>query len=100
MKKITTALILLCIAGAAFGQGNLTPPGAPSATMKTLDELDSAIAGVSNAVSAIQDEARIDLATIAGDGSNHHIITESGSYYLSENLAITKFYGIRISADT
>ncbi len=48
--------------------------------MKTLDELDSAINGVSNAVSAIQDEARTPIST-AG-----YTISNPGSYYLTTNL--------------
>ncbi len=64
----------------AFGQGSLTPPGAPGATMKTLDELDVAIAGVNNAVSAIQDEARTPISTASCT------IDRSESYYLTDNL--------------
>jgi parallel beta-helix repeat protein len=88
-----------CVMGltaSVFGQGSLTPPGAPGATMKTLEEIDAAIAGVSNAVGAV--EARIDLATVAGDGTYHHVINQSGSYYLSGNLGVTKTSGISITA--
>ncbi len=80
MKKINRIVAVLCVAGVAFGQGSLTPPGAPAPTMKTLDELDSAIAGVSTAVSAIQDEARTPISTAS------YAINSSGSYYLTANL--------------
>ncbi len=65
-----------------FAQGNLTPPGAPAPTMKTLAQV----------------EPRIDVATLPGDDSNHIIITNAGSYYLSTNLAVTKSCGIIIVA--
>ncbi len=89
MKKITTAtMTLLCIAGVTFGQGSLTPPGAPGATMKTLAELDAAITGVSNAVEQV--ETRIDILTVAGSGTSvDHYITQPGSYYLSANIEST-----------
>jgi parallel beta-helix repeat protein len=53
---------------------------------------------VSNAVDQIKDETRIDLATVAGDSSYHHIITQPGSYYLTHNLEVTKSNGISISS--
>ena len=40
-----------------------------------------------------QVETRIDLATVAGDSSFHHIITQPGSYYLSGNLEVIKANG-------
>jgi parallel beta-helix repeat protein len=84
------------MAGMVFGQGSLTPPGAPGATMKSLEQLDQAIAGVSNAVEQV--ETRIDLATVAGNANHHHIINQPGSYYLSGNLGVTKTRGISIYA--
>jgi parallel beta-helix repeat protein len=112
------------MAESVFAQGSLTPPGAPGATMKTMDQLDIAIAGVSNVVSQVsntvsqvksdvaqvsnavsevnnaveQVESRIDLATVAGDAAYHHIISQPGSYYLSGNLAVTNPSGISITA--
>ncbi len=96
MKKLSLTVALVCLVGIAFGQGSLTPPGAPGATMKTLLEIDTAITGVSNAVEQV--EARIDLATISGDAESHHLITAPGSYYLSGNLAVSKSNGITISS--
>lgn len=84
--KISTVrnslLIVLLSVCSAFGQGSLTPPGAPGATMKTLDQV----------------EPRIDLATVPGNSSYYHVITNAGSYYLSENLVVTNSGGIAIYA--
>lgn len=122
--KIMAALSVMSIAGMVWAQGSLTPPGVPEPTMKTLDQLDTAIDGVRNVVSQVKNavaqvsntvsqvesdvaqvsnaveevEARIDLATVAGDATYHHIISQPGSYYLSGNLAVTKNSGISITA--
>ena len=73
------------------------PPGAPSATMKTLSDIDAAISAFSNDVEQV--ESRIDLATIAGDSTYAHVIHETGSYYLSSNLVLTdRSGGIYIDA--
>ncbi len=48
----------------AFAQGSLTPPGAPAATMKTLDQVEPRTAIVSSS----------------------YIITQPGSYYLATNM--------------
>ena len=63
-------------------QGPLAPPGAPAPTMKTLQQI----------------EPRTDVATLAGDANYHHIITASGSYYLSGNVEVTLAHGIDIRA--
>ncbi len=99
MKKIIFILSAVCVAGMVFGQGSLTPPGAPASTMKTLSELDVSIAGVSNAVSQV--EARIDVLTLAAAGGAAHAIQQSGSYYLSGNLGLNADYtdGILINAE-
>jgi formylglycine-generating enzyme len=53
-KRIIGTALAVGMAGMVFGQGSLTPPGAPGATMKTLDQLDTSIVGVSNRVEAVQ----------------------------------------------
>ncbi len=88
-------------AGTVFGQGSLIPPGAPAATMKTLDQLyqsvvavSSAVFQVSNAVSHV--ESRTDVLTLPGDATYRHVIAQPGSYYLSSNLTVTNMSGIVI----
>jgi parallel beta-helix repeat protein len=83
IAKIVTALFCtITIACYVHAQGSLTPPGAPAETMKTLEQV----------------EPRTDVATLSGDDDSEIIITDSGSYYLSSNLNVTKVNGIDISA--
>ncbi len=67
-------LLGLGVAGEAFGQGSLTPPGAPGPTMKTLAQI----------------EPRTPISSVP------YSITNAGSYYLTTNLTGT--YGITISS--
>ncbi|MBL0921287.1 MAG: right-handed parallel beta-helix repeat-containing protein [Phycisphaerales bacterium] len=85
MQSISlTALTLALTAGAAFA-GNLTPPpGAPSSTMKTLQEV----------------EPRTPIQSVPGAGTVMHVISQSGSYYLTGNLVVpSNGIGIQVSAD-
>ncbi|MCF7848459.1 MAG: right-handed parallel beta-helix repeat-containing protein, partial [Kiritimatiellales bacterium] len=85
MKRYVIIIAIAAMLGfsiSSFAQGGLTPPGAPTETMKTLEQV----------------EPRIDLATVTGDKFYHHIILEPGSYYLSGNLTVTKESGIWIGA--
>ncbi len=70
--KIIVGLFVLFFSFNGFSQGSLTPPGAPTPTMKTLDQV----------------EARVPVS-----GSTN--ITQSGSYYLTGNVTNG---GITISA--
>jgi parallel beta-helix repeat protein len=72
-KNILLAAAIAATTSYAFAQGSLTPPGAPGATMKTLDQI----------------EARTPVS-----GSTN--ITQSGSYYLTGNVTDG---GISISAN-
>ena len=46
-----------------------------------------------------QIEPRIDVATVGGFANYHHVINNPGSYYLSDNLEVSKISGILIGAD-
>ena len=83
MKKTRCILAIISLSGSLFAQGSLTPPGAPAPTMKTLAEIDAAIANVGTAVSQIQGEARTPISQ-AGT-----TITTPGSYILTTNLVST-----------
>ncbi|MCU0857645.1 MAG: right-handed parallel beta-helix repeat-containing protein [Pontiellaceae bacterium] len=96
MIKQTILFLLAGLTGSAFAQGSLTPPGAPGAAMKTMDQLNTAIMDVSNAVSEV--EVRIDVATLAGDETFKHIINQPGSYYLTGNLDVTSNSGVFINS--
>ncbi|MBI3852778.1 MAG: hypothetical protein HY298_21190 [Verrucomicrobia bacterium] len=90
--RLATVLLLLSTLNlqptTVFAQGNLTPPGAPAPTMKSLTQI----------------EPRIDLqnapasAVTTTDPNYHFIITQPGSYYLSANLGVTKTHGVQINA--
>ena len=61
----------------AFAQGSLTPPGAPAPTMKTADQI----------YSKLDPRTIVNAVNTPGDANNLFIITNSGSYYLTTNLA-------------
>ncbi|MCK5529509.1 MAG: right-handed parallel beta-helix repeat-containing protein [Kiritimatiellae bacterium] len=82
MKKSIVSLVVILVAGIVFGQGSLTPSNAPSATMKTLQQV----------------EPRIDLAMVEPLFGYDHYIGTSGSYYLSSNVSVTNTSGILVNA--
>ncbi len=61
-------LITTALTPGVFGQGALTPPGAPAPTMKTLDQLDAKL------------EQRTPISSLP------YTISSAGSYYLTTNL--------------
>ena len=74
-KILLTAVSSFYILHSAFGQGALTPPGAPAPTMKSLDQI----------------EPRTPISSLP------FTITQPGSYYLTTNLTGNPG-GITISA--
>src|SRR5438874_1365585 len=79
MKTMLKALAFLSAFSfqlSVFSQGPLTPPGAPSPSMKSLDQI----------------EARTAISTAP------FTITTSGSYYLTQNLTVASATAITISA--
>ena len=88
MSDIRSALCALAacllVAAVAFA-GDLTPPGPPASSMKTLDEVEPRIP--------------IGPLTTPGDADSIYRITEPGSYYLTgEVVGQAGFYGIQIEA--
>ena len=78
------ALFILHPSSFLLSQGPLTPPGAPAPTMKTLDQL----------------EPRSPVQKLAGDSATLFIVSQSGSYYLTADIAGVPFKaGISIQAD-
>jgi hypothetical protein len=78
MKTYTCVLAstVALIAGSTtlIAQGPLSPAGPPDPTLKTLQQV----------------EPRVDVSTLPGDAAALHIISRSGSYYLSKNLTLGK----------
>ena len=71
------AVFLIAALASLFAQGPLTPPGAPAPTMKTLAQI----------------EARAPIS------SAPFTISQSGSYYLTNNINVTSGSAISITAD-
>jgi len=82
MKTNSVKLLLVagisafCLLPSAFGQGALTPPGAPAPTMKSLAQI----------------EPRTPISSLPFS------ITQPGSYYVTTNLYVASGDGISISA--
>jgi parallel beta-helix repeat protein len=73
-----TVTAILSLLPSAFGQGSLTPPGAPAPTMKTLNQI----------------EPRSPISAAP------YTITNPGSYYLTTNLTgISGASGITVASD-
>ena len=75
LRIIFLAAFICCPASFILVQGGaLTPPGAPASTMKTLDQ--------------VEPRTPVNVTTVPGDASYHHITTTPGSYYLTGNLNV------------
>jgi hypothetical protein len=91
----TNQIVSLCVpallvTGAWLYAGPLNPPAGPvTPSYKTLAQV----------------EPRIDVATLPGNSSANHIITQPGSYYLSQNVLVNSptggmlFFGVSVQAD-
>ncbi len=83
--RIFLLFFLGLAAPCAFPQGSLTPPAAPTPTMKTLDQ--------------VEPRKPINSTYTPGDANNVFKITASGSYYLTGNVTgVSAKNGISVTA--
>ncbi len=81
MRASFSTLVVLSLLGmtvsstSTFAQGDLTPPGPPAPTFRTLQQVEPRIP--------------INGTTTPGDASSIYKITVPGSYYLTENITVT-----------
>jgi hypothetical protein len=72
LKIASFFALFFCWTLSGYGQGSLTPPGAPAPTMKTLDQVEARVI--------------VNAANCPGSASNSFIISQPGSYYLTGNI--------------
>jgi parallel beta helix pectate lyase-like protein len=86
-RRAIFAVFVFALHFSAVAQGNLTPPGAPAATMKSLDQVEA--------------RTPVDAAHSPGSGNNVFVITNAGSYYLTGNISVSgaNKVGISINSD-
>ena len=82
-------MVVLLLPLRLFAQGSLTPPGAPATTMKTLQQIEPRI-DLQNAPASAVDTT---------SATSHYVINQPGSYYLSDNIAVTKTNGIQTTVE-
>jgi len=83
---ITATFSAIILTTSVHAQGSLMPPGAPAATMKTLQQIEPRTPLESGSLG------------VAVDPSGTITISQSGSYYLTENLTVSSGNGITINA--
>ena len=70
----------------AQGGGKLSPPGPPEPTMRTLQEIEPRVPPIADADTT---------NAVKTNGPDYHFIfTAPGSFYLTENLTVTKAGGV------
>ncbi|MGD9872767.1 MAG: NosD domain-containing protein [Kiritimatiellia bacterium] len=91
LKHLMIFASALLWAQCILAQGLLMPAGAPAPSMKTLYQIHQ---------QTLLSEPRTALSAINTPGSSgyHYAITNSGSYYLTDNMTVTQG-GISVSAD-
>jgi hypothetical protein len=87
-----------------FGQGSLTPPGAPAPTMKTLDQIEARTA-ISSAPFTINQPGSYYLTTNITVGSSnavtiasHGVTLDFNGHTISSTAASATGYGVRINS--
>src|SRR5438309_10119700 len=85
LRRLVTVCALLFSAANVFAQGSLTPSGAPTPTMKSLDQIAST--GIA-----------INATNTPGNSASEFVISAPGNYYLTGNLNVTKTQGIDVRA--
>ena len=102
-RKTKLALVLfITLSHIVWGQGSLTPPGGPAASMKSLGEIDQSISNVLISVKTTEPRTPL-IAGEPGVSIDPYFgtisINSSGSYYLTKNLTVSSKNGIAITAD-
>ncbi len=92
LRLIRSTILSLALAPAAFAQGPLAPPGAPAPSMKSLDQIDARVATAGERIP-------VNATTCPGNANSLFVIAQSGSYFLTGDVAgVSGKDGIHIAA--